>query len=426
VTTTIEALYFPWIAIQGLETLKRALVYFDKVYVLSPPYQHTGLLIREAQGLPEKFHSAVLEFDEFRRQTATLREEGVLEFVDPYAFGVPSFPSSTNPPQSYAYTHSSTPDIEAHLAKIRRKVPDLEENSRLLSRSILADLSDEAFCRLPTPLEVFFQNDLILDYSTAGWTFSEFHGYDFHDMGPVFRSDIRQLEGFTLQDSLFTGDGERLMSYLGQSLIINRTIIAANALDAVPFTDETGQFKFLRNKFDRTTLGDEESKFLDALAPSLDFKAHGLGQRIIETNVPNLAGFSWEDILEIRAHAQEELAHFRIEVAKLATDIQSAYGSDTFEREADIILAKTVNPAVHELELKLKMSRLEILQQSFKKAQALKPVIPFAVSFFFNAPLILALMVAAGVVAADVALEAYLNKRKLKSSTGLSYLLNFK
>jgi hypothetical protein len=216
------------------------------------------------------------------------------------------------------------------------------------------------------------------------------------------------------------------MSYLGQSLIINRTIIAANALDAVPFTDQARQFKFLRNKFDRTTLGDQEREFLDSLAPSLDYKTHGLGQRIIETSVPNLSGFSWEDILEIREHAHDELAHFRIEVAKLATDIEGAYGSDAFEREADVILAKTVNPAVHELELKLKMSRLEMLQQSFKKAQALKPVIPFAVSFFFNVPLILALVIAAGVAAADVTLEAHLNKRKLKNSTGLSYLLNFK
>jgi hypothetical protein len=425
VTTAIEALYFPWIAIQGLETLKRALVYFDKVYVLSPPYQHTELLIRAAEGLPSRFQPAVLEFDRFQHHTATLREEGVLELVDPYVFGVPSFPSPDTP-RGYAYMHSATPDIESHLAKIRRKVPDLEGNSRLLSRSILADLSDESFCSLPTPLEVFFQGYLIFDYSTAGWTFSEFHGYDFHEIGRAYSSGIKQFEGFTLQDSLFTGGGAQLMSHLGQSLIINRTIIAANALNAVPFTDQTGQFKFLRNKFDRTTLGDDERKFLDNLAPSLDYKAHGLGLRIIETRVPNLVDLSWEDILEIRAHAQVELAHFRIEVAKLATDIQGAYGTDTFEREADTILAKTVNPAVHELGLKLRMSRLEILQDAFKKAQSLKPVIPFAISFFFNAPLILALVVAAGVAAADVALEAYLGRRKLRSSTGLSYLFNFK
>jgi hypothetical protein len=142
--TTIEALYFPWIAIQGLETLKKALVYFDKVYVLSPPYQHTELLTRAVEQLPEEFHSTVLEFDEFRHNTATLREEGVLEFVDPYAFGVPSFPSASHP-RDYAYAYSATPDIESHLAKIRRKVPDLDINSRLLSRSILADLSDESF-----------------------------------------------------------------------------------------------------------------------------------------------------------------------------------------------------------------------------------------------------------------------------------------
>jgi hypothetical protein len=215
------------------------------------------------------------------------------------------------------------------------------------------------------------------------------------------------------------------MSYLGQSLIINRTIMASYELNAFPFTNHVSQFDFLRNKYYRIVSSGHQRDVVQHVLSKLDMKTHEFGLRVVEAHIPNLELRSWHDIVTVRHSAREQLEYFRTEVDKFATDISASFGSPDFDEEVEKVMRRSVNPAIKELANKMKMSKASVLGKAFAKAQSIKPMIPFGLSFFVNVPLYIALLAGAGILAIDTLLDMYLEKEKVRSSSGLSYLFNY-
>jgi hypothetical protein len=403
-TYQLRALYYPWIAISNLETLQKALIYFDKVYVLCPPNlkKFSEAVTPKRDYLPDKlnqFIDQVHQFLAFYQDTQYLREEGILELIDPNQYGIPSI--EKNPPTVNDDLYSA-----------------------VLSKGLISDLRDPAFRHLPNSLTTFFLMEYMYDTTAPGWTFAQLQGFR-SEYTVYFESQIFDTpESRYLYESRETIAGIR--AYMGESIIINRTILASHDLDASPFTDQPEQIVFLNNKYERIRTDPDFQTTRSRVLEALDLKAHALALKTVETQIPNLEGLHWKDILEVREKAGDQLEHFRVEIAKLATQITTTLGSTEFDEEVNNIIRKTVTPSVVELEKKLRLSNIEVLKSAFTKAQSLKPVVPFAISTFVGVPLLLSLLISSGVLAVDTALNLYLEKRKIRESSGLTYLLNYK
>jgi hypothetical protein len=83
-----------------------------------------------------------------------------------------------------------------------------------------------------------------------------------------------------------------------------------------------------------------------------------------------------------------------------------------------------VAPELLDLQKKIRLSRLKVLNKVIKKTLSLKPTVPFIVSVFTPVPLYAAALVSAGIISLEVALETYLEKQDLLHNNGLAYLLD--
>lgn len=435
-TNRINALYYPWIAMSNLESLKKALVYFDKVYLLCPPtvdafagawtWEHlSGVWDNEHI---RNFEAHLEAFFRFREETRELVTDGILQFIDPYAFGVPSLADYVDPWSAKEFTDRAA----KHVRTISKSDRGFREKSLALTKAIISDFEHSEFLRIPTALKTFIAMGWMFDYGLSGATLSEFYGYNLRQVmigqGTASPETLRlDLSHFMREknDRWSSKLAVEVESYVAQSLIVNRTLLAATELQAAPFTDQLDHFAFLEEKFNRIA---KNGEILDAIRrrrPEFSLEEHALGMQIIETELPNLEGFRWDEILAIRQGAASELERFRLEVASLGSELSGSSGEDLRSR-IDKIIKQKVAPAVLDLEERLRCSKLKALKAAFTKAQSLKPLVPLSVSIVVGVPVEVGFLISAGLLAVDTALDAYLQRREIRSVSGFSYLLNYR
>jgi hypothetical protein len=436
-STAVDAVYYPWIAMSDLETLKKALVYFDRVYLVCPPTiarfkgwfrEREDVHGRWNQQEIQEFENRLVLFFEFQDNTRELVSEGVLQFVDPYEFGVPCLAQKVN-----TWSSKNVTDAGAeHVDSVSASSGDFADSCRLLTNAILSDFKEAGFCNLPTSLKAFIGMGWMFDYGASGTTLSEFYGYNLREV--MIGQGTAVPETLHLDLSHFPHRGRdrwsdhlgiAVESYVAQSLIINRTLMVAAEMNAAPFTDQMDHFAFMEEKFARISKKGPSPDAIQRCFPECDFREHAFGSRIVETQLPNMEGFGWKDILTIREKVAPELERFRVEVAALATDISAGETGD-LQSQIETLIRKKITPAVSELESALKLSRVKVLKTAFAKAQSLKPLVPFSVSVLAGIPIEVGLLISAGMLGLDTALDSYLQRKEIRASSGLSYLLNYR
>jgi hypothetical protein len=355
-TKTIDALYYPWVAISNLDSLKKALVYFDKVYLLCPPTVDSFAgAWAEGHQTPvwdnehvRNFEAHLEAFFRFREETRELVSEGILQFVDPYVFGVPSLADHVDAWSEIGVTDQAT----EHVRALSESDRGFEERSLALTRAIVSDFSHSEFLRIPTALKAFIAMGWMFDYGLSGATLSEFYGYNLRQV--MIGQGTASPETLHLDLSHFLKESNdkwsrnlaiEVESYVAQSLIVNRTLLAATELQAIPFTDQLDHFAFLEEKFDRIAKNEEILHIIKRRCPELSLEEHALGMQIIDTELPNLEGFRWDEILAIRQGAASELERFRVEVASLGSQLPGSSGEDLRSR-IDRLIKQKVAPAV--------------------------------------------------------------------------------
>jgi len=95
------------------------------------------------------------------------------------------------------------------------------------------------------------------------------------------------------------------------------------------------------------------------------------------------------------------------------------------EFELDALIYGEINPAILDLRAKLVTSNRKILKRIFKKVQSKESLVPFAVSMFAHLSLPQTLLISGAVIALSAAVDTYFEKREIRESNGLSFLLNF-
>ena len=218
----LKTLYFPWALIQRTDTLKKALVFFDKVLLVCEERALDSL----EEGLPN-----LSGLRQFLDETRALRDQGFLEVVSPEAVMAP------------------------------------EDARSLLYASVIEDLRDPRLLAIPTPFEVYGDDRFLVNIGNDGaiatlnyflidfyaqdyMTFKREHGYAAtfmfkklveYDLPPR----IRKLYSPLLRE---TG---RSVAQFAQAFAISQALLLSHMHGAALFTDDSLWNEYLRLKYER-------------------------------------------------------------------------------------------------------------------------------------------------------------------------------
>ncbi len=396
----LKALYYPWVAIQRPETLKKALIYFDKVLLLCD--EDTIPKMRRWRDTPwwsKEFSDfaarAIDQLEEFLQETIVLRDQGVLEFVSP------------------------------------REVMNSSKTKAMIYASVVHDFSDVQY-RYQEPKFSVFGNDYgLIDISNhGGYAMLDYFSIDFHDIWktktPNCLSEVLHTEKlreiYSSKNISFDGLG---IAHFVQSFAVAQALYVGTLYNATLFTDDKDMQFHLFNKLRRLFSTPEVREFLGRYLESVETRGGLLANRLLES-LPDLSINSYEDILEVRLQASNEFEQFRSAIESFAASISSLPNNETFERDVDEIVRGKINPAIVELKTKLRTSKSKTIQRIVKRIIDGKVGIPFALSIFSGLPVEAALLASLVLLGLDVSLETYFEIREIRESNSLSFLLNFK
>ena len=151
-----------------------------------------------------------------------------------------------------------------------------------------------------------------------------------------------------------------------------------------------------------------------------------LGTTIVKSYLPAVYDLPIEEILAFRSKYEGDLDAFRSAVSELAINIDVTKSGPDIQRQAKDIVRSKVNPAVRDLNSKLKIARLDALQKIGKSWQSLASLtFSSTIAVLAGAHLdTIALAGLAGTVG-QALLDSAIEKRKIMHSSQWTALVRF-
>lgn len=387
-----EALYYPYTRVQSSESLKAMVLYFDKIHVISPNEASIG-----------SFSDS--DFN-------VLFSNGLLNFISPSEL--------------------------------------LRQYDRVLTKSVIDDLTDHSFLRLASarrghPWELFSEKvpSSLADHLLRKYfvDIPNFYAAEkathFVREGPheeIAENGLREL--IEARHARYSEEASRarnkdaeyreyrrvtLPFEVGESLMINHAICASSRFALTPITDSDVHHEFLMLKLSRMQHHPLLKSILKDYGYIKDIKNDLTAQNIISETVPALTGASMQDVLEFRDENKDSLEAFRVQMGKLATEIQTNFWDSDFQKEIIDVVDSKVKPSIEDLKASAETTK-EKLARIFKRGAEISPL-PIIGSIAPGCIPELALAASAGVLALGEYLE-YAKRERVKRRNGFTYLLN--
>jgi hypothetical protein len=343
--TDLTAVYYPYTRCLDEETLKRALVLYDRLIFVDPqsPQVRANLysVSNHNSYMPAgAAESLAASWERVAQDYALLEAEGVVEFVAP------------------------------------EPVLEPAENDVLITGAMQADMTDEVVAELlgtSQPLWSMLHSRV----PRSAWPFLH-HQYTprvleaakhpapapmpdgfAHALVAVGRPDQHfsmpspaALAPSPVLDTALPWTDELSDDYavvvpftVGSSLAVSTAISVALTSGAVPFTDSEPHFRMLSRRFARAAQAQGADQ-LPGLAPAttaVDAHRQSLVERRLVDAVlsaEDLAALSLEDVLAYRAATQEQRAEFRTWLRAFTRDIAGEPWSPSVDREIERALAR--------------------------------------------------------------------------------------
>jgi hypothetical protein len=373
-------------------SLKKTLIYFDEVLTLVPEIAFTG-----DNYIPGYFRRAQ-RVERFLNDTVALTKAGILRCINP----------ADNIDPRNARTHFySLPHAKVEVDRLEELFNVLPE---LLFTGIVADICDDQFRSIveqlklePIPLftgqlEINWFSMLahmgchrdVWNHPDSGWEYGGFSAY--------------------------------VSPQLGTAVLLNHALIAAIKNRAIPIANNRAFDRLLRHKLGR--MSEQTRGFLQAARTEIPWERDTLASTVLDLYLPDFTLQSFDDILELRVKAKDELQGFRVGLSQFAATLRDVPFND-LPTAARSLAAKEVEPALEELKRKLRLSRDKFLLrvvQGFKSTQA---TIPLIATVFLGLPIWLGCLISAGATIGEAALTTYFEQRDMREKNGLSFLLRF-
>jgi hypothetical protein len=209
---------------------------------------------------------------------------------------------------------------------------------------------------------------------------------------------------------------------LGAAVLLNHALITAIKNKAIPIANNFAFDRLLRHKLSRRS--QQARGLLQTARAEIPWERDTLASAVLDLYLPDFTLQSFEDILELRAKANDELQGFRVGLSLLAATLRDVPFND-LPTAARSLAAKEVEPALEDLKRKLCLSRDKFLLrvvQGFKSTQA---TIPLIATVFLGLPIWLGCLISAGATIGEAALATYFERRDMREQNGLSFLLRF-
>jgi uncharacterized protein YbaR (Trm112 family) len=400
----LSATYFPWSVITNQQTLKRALLYFDRLYILAPSAPTLELLLEEIDAgkhsSPSLTTSMRNSLRRFYHEIASLRDAGIIEtFGSDFIFSDENMKRTLQDMTFDDVVNLDSPpirdDVEYFWSSISghtRMLREWDEGTRQLAVQYWTDVgASEAF-------------------------------------GAIEDSVNSYLEHLPLQArSLYSRQG--VMQTITPSLMSNISILCIERSGSAPLIDSSSDFELFQHKYRRMFSADvnvkaeENRQALTRLVASADSKSGILANYALEVLLPDLSQLSFEDILDIRQRFDESLQAFRLLVSQLAADISATVADVEFYRQCQAAVEKDILPAALELGKEMRLSKARVIKRVMDSAASFKPAVPFVISAFAPLPIYAAALVSAGIMTFDVAMDTYLSRKNRLYNNGVAYIL---
>lgn len=131
--------------------------------------------------------------------------------------------------------------------------------------------------------------------------------------------------------------------------------------------------------------------------------------------LPNIRDASMEDILEIRLNASDELLELRNYIDNLVQNISSEKFCSLSQQELQQLLNQKINPAIRQLERKMKDIKISAVQKFIKNMANPMYYAPMLTSLFTNISVHQTLLMSLGLITADSIMEHCKNKNSIKN-----------
>lgn len=131
--------------------------------------------------------------------------------------------------------------------------------------------------------------------------------------------------------------------------------------------------------------------------------------------LPNIKDANMEDILEIRLNAADELIELRNYIDNLSQTIASERFYTASPQELQQLLNQKVNPAIHQLERKMKDIKISAVQKFINNMANPMYYAPLLTSLFTNISVHQTLLASLGLITADSIMEYCKNKNSIKN-----------
>ncbi len=403
------AAYFPWSVILNEATLKRALLYFEHVYLLAPEGEMLDSFLSELQnpkraqwlrspGLHTKLRNSI---SSFYSNIEPLRRAGVIR----------------------------TLDTNRSLTK--------ESSQTLLETLCVNDVLNYQAATIKTalPIELAIVDRKLLHVREVDQGDIAFHYWDravINEMHPRIQSRITEfIDNLPPSAQAFVKNGIGDQSAaITRSLLLNASVLCIGEAGVTPLVDHKPYFDLLRLKY-KSVFDPMQNEYAGANTRTMQefvaraaTKAGLLADFVLEVALPNVDYADLQDVLELREYFRDDLTVFRNSMVAMAAKLKGTITDPEFAEEAQLMVTSEIMPALVELQRKVRFSKLKLLREFVSGLISLKPTVPFVISAFTPVPLYVAALVAAGVMTLEAAIKQHIEKQELLYNNGLAYVFN--
>jgi hypothetical protein len=396
-----EALYYPYTRVKSEESLKAMILYFDKIYVISPNEASAG-------------------FDE-NSDFDILQSNGLIDSISP---------SELIQQYDRLLTKSVLGDLTDHsflqLSSIARYKTS-QKQWEIYSEKVPSSLADRLLRKYFVDIPNFYSGEQIAHFMREG-PHREIEGTNLRELIKA-RHEIyaeRTAHAEKLDNEYREFRHVTLPFEVGESLMINHAICAASRYALTPITDSEVHHRFLMLKLTGGRLRNgEQNPLLASILKDYgyikDIKTDLTAQSIIKETVPTLTNATVEELLEFRDENKESLRVFQVELGKLSSEIQTNFWDEEFKKQIIDIIDSKIKPSIEDLKCSVESTK-EKLARIFKRGVEISPLPIFAYVVPGCDPQ-LALAISAGLIGLSEYLE-YSKQSNVRKKNGFTYLFN--
>jgi hypothetical protein len=446
-THLLKALYYPYARCTNQNTLKRAILLFDEVWLIDPTSQTMReSLLADQRSLPRQI---VEEWKNIQDAYGMLIEKHIVRLYDPEQLILSNDHLLSGTLQAdldddevwKLCTVSGTPPVWSML---RRKIPPSAFgflNSQTPARVTLSTEAAREFfykgsVHPPEKKTRLFQSPL--DPSPEREKLTRYRFYDdkvawaldtLADTGPYVQEVRTGIHG-TKELAKLAPEREFSCTFPfthGSSLALNEALLVADALDLIPFTDSVLHHQLLLLKYQRSlkNLSTLNPRVLSGIPPLHPEKLRRVAFTLFDTLIPEplLEKISFADAVKYRAASKPSFERLKLYIAELTAHIESEIWDEQFEVEVQKIVYEKILPEARKTE----EEALAVYEQLFgslakKAVTILTPTTAASIFAGLSIPQLLLVGSASvlGTVTSDL-IDAYLAKRKSRRNV-LTYL----